>query len=138
MTTRRDQRQAHVRPRPPSGGRPAPVKVKPRSPGPTRIASHRAVERPGGLPVYWQIALVFGVVLLGALVLYVGVGGIGMGARGVSSPLGGVVVGGLVLVPRRARWPLGAFVSHVPSPPSPKASIALVADSPTLAQPAEP
>jgi hypothetical protein len=119
MATRRDQRQAHVRPRPPSGGRPAPVKVKPRSPGPTRIASHRAVQRPGGLPVYWQIALVFGVVLLGALVLYVGVGGIGMVARGVSSTLGG-------------------FVSDVTSTPSPKASIALVADSPTLAQPAEP
>ncbi len=119
MTTRRDQRQAHVRPRPPSSGRPAPVKVKPRSPGPTRIASHRAVQRPGGLPVYWQIALVFGVVLLGALVLYVGVGGIGMVARGVSSTLGG-------------------FVSDVTSTPSPKASIALVADSPTLAQPAEP
>ena len=119
MTTRRDQRQAHVRPRPPSGGRPAPVKVKPRSPGPTRIASHRAVQRPGGLPVYWQIALVFGVVLLGALVLYVGVGGIGMVARGVSSTLGG-------------------FVSDVTSTPSPKATTAVVADSPTLAQPAEP
>jgi len=77
------------------------------------------VQRPGGLPVYWQIALVFGVVLLGALVLYVGVGGIGMVARGVSSTLGG-------------------FVSDVTSTPSPKASIALVADSPTLAQPAEP
>lgn len=119
MTTRRDQRQAHVRPRPPSSGRPAPVKVKPRSPGPTRIASHRAVQRPGGLPVYWQIALVFGVVLLGALVLYAGVGGIGMVARGVSSTLGG-------------------FVSNVTSTPSPRASIPVVADAPTLAQPKEP
>jgi len=119
MTTRRDQRQAHVRPRPPSSGRPAPVKVKPRSPGPTRISSHRAIQRPGGLPVYWQIALVFGVVLLGALVLYVGVGGVGMVARGVSSTLGG-------------------FVSDVTSTPSPKATIPLVADSPTLAQPSEP
>src|SRR3954463_1136518 len=111
MTTRRDQRQAHVRPRPPSSGRPAPVKVKPRSPGPTRIASHRAIQRPGGLPVYWQIALVFGVVMLGALVLYVGVGGVGMVARGVSSTLGG-------------------FVSDVTSTPSPKATIPVVADSP--------
>src|SRR6478736_579630 len=119
MTTRRDQRQAHVRPRPPSSGRPAPVKVKPRSPGPTRIASHRAVQRPGGLPVYWQIALVFGVVLLGFLVLYAGVGGIGMVARGVSSTLGG-------------------FVSNVTSTPSPKATIAVVPDSPSLAAPDEP
>ena len=119
MTTRRDHRQTHVRPRPPSTGRPAPVKVKPRSPGPTRIASHRAVQRPGGLPVYWRIALVFGVVFLGALVLYVGVGGVGMVARGVSSTLGG-------------------FVTDVTSTPSPRATIALVADSPSLAQPEEP
>src|SRR4051812_50201630 len=112
MTTRRDQRQAHVRPRPPSSGRPSPVKVKPRSPGPTRISSHRAIQRPGGLPVYWQIALVFGVVLLGALVLYVGVGGVGMVARGVSSTLGGVVSG-------------------VTPTPSPEGAIPLVARSPT-------
>jgi hypothetical protein len=119
MTTRRDHRQTHVRPRPPSTGRPAPVKVKPRSPGPTRIASHRAVQRPGGLPVYWRIALIFGVVFLGALVLYVGVGGIGMVARGVSSTLGG-------------------FVSDVTSTPSPRATIVAVSDSPSLAQPDEP
>ncbi|HEX6867594.1 MAG TPA: Ig-like domain-containing protein [Candidatus Limnocylindrales bacterium] len=119
MATRRDHRQTHVRPRPPSTGRPAPVKVKPRSPGPTRIASHRAIDRPGGLPVYWRIALVFAVVFLGALVLYAGVGGVGMLARGVSSTLGG-------------------FVSDVTSTPSPKATLAVVADSPSLAQPEEP
>jgi len=119
MTTRRDHRQTHVRPRPPSTGRPAPVKVKPRSPGPTRIASHRATPRPGGLPVYWRIALVFAVVFLGALVLYAGVGGVGMLARGVSSTLGG-------------------FVSDVTSTPSPKPTLAVVADSPSLAQPEEP
>ena len=119
MTTRRDHRQTHVRPRPPSTGRPAPVKVKPRSPGPTRIASHRAVQRPGGLPVYWRIALVFAVVFLGAIVLYAGVGGVGMLARGVGSTLGG-------------------FVSNVTSTPSPKATIAVVSDSPSLIQPEEP
>src|SRR3954453_7931887 len=119
MTTRRDQRQAHVRPRPPSGSRPAPVKVKPRSPGPTRIASHRTVKHPRGLPVYLRVALVFRVVVLGALVLYVGVGGVGMVARGVSSTLGG-------------------FVSDVTSTPSPRTPTAPVSDCPSLAQPAEP
>ena len=66
-----------------------------------------------------RIALVFGVVFLGALVLYVGIGGLGMVARGVSSTLGG-------------------FVSDVTSTPSPKATLAVVSDSPTLAQPDEP
>ena len=37
MTNRRVPRQTHVRPRPPSTGRPAPAKVKPRAPGPTRL-----------------------------------------------------------------------------------------------------
>lgn len=119
MTSRRDHRQTHVRPRPPSTGRPAPVKVKPRSPGPTRIASRGSVQRPGGLPVYWRIALVFAVVFLGALVLYAGVGGVGMLARGVSSTVGG-------------------FVTDVTSTPSPKATLAVVADSPSLASPDEP
>jgi len=66
-----------------------------------------------------QIALVFGVAFLGALILYIGVGGVGMVARGVSSTLGG-------------------FVSNVTSTPSPKATLAVVSDSPTLAQPTEP
>ncbi|MFL5674997.1 MAG: hypothetical protein ACJ779_08325 [Chloroflexota bacterium] len=77
------------------------------------------MPRPGGLPVYWRIALVFAVVVLGALVLYVGVGGIGMVARGVGSTLGG-------------------FVSDVTSTPSPRTTTAPVSDSPSLAQPAEP
>ncbi len=95
-----------------------PVKTKTRSPGPTRLSNHRAIQRTG-LPVYMRIAMVFGVVFLGALVLYVGIGGLGMVARGVSSTLGG-------------------FVSTVTSTPSPKATEAVVSDSPTLAQPDEP
>jgi hypothetical protein len=75
--------------------------------------------RGDGLPVYIRIALIFGVVFLGALVLYVGVGGVGMVARGVSSTLGG-------------------FVSDVTSTPSPKPTVAVVADAPSLAQPDEP
>ena len=66
-----------------------------------------------------RIALVFGVIFLGALVLYVAIGGLGVVARGVSSTLGG-------------------FVSDVTSTPTPKATVAVVSDSPTLAQPDEP
>ena len=39
MTTRRGARPTHVRPRPPSSGRPAPVKARPRAPAPGRLAT---------------------------------------------------------------------------------------------------
>ena len=85
MTTRRDHRPTHVRPRPPSTGRPAPVKVKPRSPGPNRLASHRPIQRGNGLPIVFRLALIAAVVALGVGVLYVAVGGLGKVAGGLGS-----------------------------------------------------
>ena len=82
MTTRRDHRQTHVRPRPPSTGRPAPVKVKPRAPGPTRLSGHRPIKRNGGLPIdlprsAWSRQSSRSVVG----VLYLGAGGLGSRGR---------------------------------------------------------
>jgi hypothetical protein len=122
MTNRRDQRQTHVRPRPPSTGRPAPakpVKVRARAPGPPRPSSHKPIRRSGGLPLILQIGLLAAIVALGAGVLYVGVGGLGVVAGGIGSTLGG-------------------FVNSVTSTPSPKPTIAAVADAPSLEQPTEP
>ena len=59
MTTRRDHRPIHVRPRPPSSPRSAPVKVKPRSPGPNRLSSHRPIQRSNGLPIVFRLAFRF-------------------------------------------------------------------------------
>ena len=84
MTTRRGPRPTHVRPRPPSSGRPAPVKVRPRAPQPSRVASHRPIARGRGMPIVLRIALALAVVALGAVVLYVGAGGLG----GVATSLG--------------------------------------------------
>ncbi len=119
MTTRRDQRQTHVRPRPPSNGRPAPVKVKPRAPVPARLAGHRPIDRGGGLPLVFRVGLLLAVLALGAGVLYLGMGGLGHVVGGIGSTVGG-------------------FVEGVTSTPTPKASIALLSDSPSLEQPTEP
>jgi glucodextranase-like protein len=119
MTTRRDHRRTHVRPRPPSTGRPAPVKVKPRSPGPTRLSGHRPVKRSGGLPLIFRVGLVAAVFALGLGVIYLGVGGLGVVVGGIGSTLGG-------------------FVSGVTSTPSPRPTIASITDPPSLQQPSEP
>jgi hypothetical protein len=119
MTTRRDHRQTHVRPRPPSTGRPAPVKVKPRSPGPGRLSAHQPIKRSRGVPMIIRLALVAAVLALSVGVLFIGVNGFGIVAGGISSTLGG-------------------FVSDVTSTPSPRPVIAVISDPPSLEQPSEP
>jgi hypothetical protein len=119
MTTRRDPRQTHVRPRPPSSGRPAPVKVRPRAPSSTRLSVHRPIQRNRGLPIIGKLGLIAAVALLGVAVLYVGVGGLGKAFGGITSALGG-------------------FVSSVTVAPTAKPSLPAVADAPRLQQPTEP
>jgi hypothetical protein len=119
MTTRRDHRETHVRPRPPSSGRSTPVKVKPRTPASTRLAGHRPIQRSRGLPLLVKIALVAVVLALGGAVLYVGVRGLGSVVGGLGSTVGG-------------------FVKGVTSTPSPKPSLIIVSDAPSLESPSEP
>jgi hypothetical protein len=119
MTTRRDHRQTHVRPRPPSTGRPAPVKVKPRSPGPGRLSAHQPIKRSRGVPMVIRLGLVAAVLALSAGVLYIGVNGFGIVAGGIGSTLGG-------------------FVAGVTSTPSPRPVIQVISDPPSLEQPSEP
>lgn len=119
MTTRRDPRQTHVRPRPPSSGRPAPVKIRPRAPSATRLSVHRPIQRNRGLPLIGKLGLIAAVGLLGVGVLYLGVGGLGKLVGGIGSALGG-------------------FVVAVTATPTPRPSIATVSDAPTLQEPTEP
>lgn len=119
MTTRRDSRQTHVRPRPPSTGRPAPVKARPRTPAPTRLSGHRPIRNDRGLPIVGRLGLGALVVALVAGVLYIGMGGLG------------TIVGGLGTT-------VGGFVDDVTSTPTPKPSVASVSDPPSLEQPTEP
>jgi Glucodextranase, domain B len=118
MTSRRDSRQTHVRPRPPSTGRPAPTKVKPRSPGPQRLARHRPIER-GGMPIVVRLAFIAAVVALGLGVLYVGMNGLGLIVGGLGSTVTG-------------------FVDDVTSTPSPTPTVAVRSDAPSIQQPEEP
>jgi hypothetical protein len=96
-----------------------PVKVKPRTPGPTRLAGHRPIKRSRGLPMILRIGLLAAVVALGLGVLYVGVGGLGFVVGGIGSTVGG-------------------FIEGVTSTPSPRASLAVLSDAPSLKQPSEP
>jgi len=119
MATRRDPRQTHVRPRPPSTGRPVPVKSRPRAPAPTRLAVHRPIERNAGLPIVAKLGLLAAVALLGLTVLYLGAGGLGKVVSGIGASLGG-------------------FVSSITAAPTPSPSAIAVSDPPSMQQPAEP
>ncbi len=119
MTTRRDHRQTHVRPRPPSTGRPTPVKIKPRAPGPTRLAGHRPIQRSRGLPLILRLGLIAAVLALCAGILYVGMNGVGMVVGGIGSTLGG-------------------FIGHVTATPTPAPSVNVTVGAPSIQQPTEP
>jgi hypothetical protein len=119
MTTRRDHRPNHVRPRQPSTGRPTPVKVKPRAPATTRLAGHRPIQRGGGMPWIIRLGLIAAVLALSAGILYVGARGFGVVVGGVGSSLSG-------------------FVKGVTATPSPSPVVNAMAAAPTLDQPSEP
>jgi len=119
MTTRRDPRQTHVRPRPPSTGRPAPAKLRTRAPAPTRLSVHRPIQRDRGLPIVARLGLLAAVALLGVTVLYLGAGGLGTAFNGITASLGG-------------------FITDITAAPTPKPSAIAVSDPPTLQQPVEP
>jgi hypothetical protein len=118
MTSRRSHRQTHVRPRPPSTGRPAAVKVK-RPVVPTRLAGHRPAQRNGRLPWIVRLALVVAVLALCTGVLYVGMGGVGIVIGRVGSTVGG-------------------FIEGVTATPAPKPSTVAISNAPSLEQPSEP
>ena len=119
MTTRRDQRPTHVRPRPPSTGRPAPVKVKPQAPGPTRLSSHRPIKHHRDLPIIAKLGLIVAIGLLGFGVVYLGIGGLSTVVGGVGGALGG-------------------FVNQITATSTPKPSAGSISDAPALQQPNEP
>lgn len=119
MTTRRDGRPPQVRPRPPSTGRPAPIKARPRGPAPGRLASHRKIERGPGIALPFQLLLGAAVVALGVGVLLFANGGLGTIAGAIGSTVNG-------------------FVSDLTKTPAPSAPDPVAADAPTLEAPDEP
>jgi len=119
MATRRSARPTHVRPRPPSTGRPAPTKSRPRSPSPGRLSGYSPIRRSAGIPLIGRLALAVGVIVVGTAVLYVGLGGLSTVARTLGSTLGG-------------------FVHDVTATPSPQPTAFVISDAPSVDPPAEP
>lgn len=118
MATRRGDRPTHVRPRPPSSGRPAPTPVR-RAPSPERLAVRTPVRRSRGIPIVGRLLLVIAVIGLGAGVLYLGAGGLTTVAGMVGSTLTG-------------------FVEDVTATPSPTPTEVPAVTTPSVAAPAEP
>jgi hypothetical protein len=119
MTTRRSGRPPQVRPRPPSNGRPAPIKARPHAPTQSRLASHRRVERGPGIALPFQALLAAAVVALGIGVLVLANGGLGTIAGAVGNTFNG-------------------FVTDLTRTPEPSAPEPVAADAPTLELPDEP
>jgi hypothetical protein len=108
-----------VRPRPPSTGRPAPVKSRPHAPAPGRLTAHRRIERGPGIALPFRVLAGVAVVALGVGVLLVANGGLGK----VASVLGGSFNG---------------LVADLTKTPAPSATDLVVADPPSLDPPDEP
>lgn len=120
MTPRRGGRTSHVRPRPPSTGRPSAQRVRVPTPDAYRLKQARGLERRRrGMPLPARLLLVVAVVALGGVVFVTASGGIGSLVRIVSSSLTG-------------------FVDDITATPTPSSSVLVVADAPVIASPTEP
>ena len=120
MPTRRDGRASHVRPRPPSTGRPAAQRVRVPAPDAYRLKQARGLERRRrGLPLPARVLLIVSVVLLGGAIYATSTGGIGSLVRALSSSLSGLV-------------------DQLTATPLPSSTPIIIADAPVIASPTEP
>ncbi len=121
MDSRHGSRPAQVRPRPPSNGRPDPVRARPVTPSPTRLNQYRRIERRRGLPLVMKGFLAVAIALLCATILWIGSGQVGPFVTSVARGFGGFV----------------SQVSSVASSPMPTEAPA-VGDAPTIESPEQP
>ncbi len=119
MTSRRPSRATHVRPRPPSSGRPAPTKVRPRAPAPGRLSVRAPIRRSRGIPLIGRLALAVGIVAVGAGVVYLGAGGLGTVAGALGSTF-------------------SDFIAGVTATPVPSPTPVVTSEAPKVEAPAEP
>lgn len=88
----RSRRPAHVRPRPPSDGRPRPrAPIRPAPPASGRLTGRRRLEPAGRLPLPASLLLAGAIVILGVAVLLTGTGLLGETVGGVGSAFRGVL-----------------------------------------------
>ena len=118
MTNRRGKAASHVRPRPPSSGRPRQVRAT--APATQRVRAHRGIDgRRRRLPLPARALLGLSVVALGAAVFLTASGGIGAIVASVGTSLN-TAFGRLITAP------------------SPSASEVVATDSPIIAAPDRP
>ena len=117
MDFRRGGRPSQVRPRPPSTGRP-PTSV-PRRPVSARVASHRPIERPRGLPLAAKAILAVALVALAGVVVWTATGQLPRLVGAVGDTIGGIA-------------------GKVFTTPSPTPTPVAVIPAPDLDPPAEP
>jgi hypothetical protein len=96
------------------------VRARPVAPSPTRLAPLKAIERGPGAPIVLRLLLVVGVVALVGGVVWVGSGGVGLVAAGITGAVDGLVT------------KLTTTPSPTPSPTEP------VSDAPAIAKPEQP
>ena len=121
MDPRRGDRPAQVRPRPPSTGRPAPVRTRPVTPSPARLSGYRRIERRARPAPRLQGVPRRGVVVLGGAILWVGSGQVGPFVSGVVRGFGGFVsqVGAVAGAPAHDRGPGLADAPTIRAPEQP-------------------
>lgn len=128
MDSRRGGRPPQVRPRPPSNGRPAPVKVRPTAPSPTRLARHRRIERRQGLPTSVKALLAFSIIALGVTIVWVGSGRVGPFVSDAVAGFGDFVgkVGNVVSSPSPTPLPAISGAPSILAPDEPYTNIEAV------------
>ena len=128
MDSRRGGRPPQVRPRPPSNGRPAPVKARPIAPSPTRLARHRRIERRQGLPASIKALLAFSIVALGVTIVWVGSGRVGPFVSDAVAGFGDFVgkVGSVVSSPSPTPLPAISGAPSILAPHEPYTNIEAV------------
>ncbi len=128
MDSRRGGRPPQVRPRPPSNGRPAPVKARPIAPSPTRLARHRRIERRQGLPTPLRALLAFSIIALGATIVWASSGRVGPFLSGAVAGFGDFVgqVGSVVSSPSPTPAPAISGAPSIIAPDEPYTSIETV------------
>jgi Glucodextranase, domain B/Bacterial Ig-like domain (group 1) len=118
MTDRRGRSSSHVRPRPPSSGRPRQVRAP--APATQRVRAHRGIEgRRRHLPLPARALLGLSVVALGAAVFLTATGGIGALVASVGTSL-------------------EAALGRLVATSQPSASEVIATDSPIIALPDKP
>ncbi len=120
MPTRRGSNSSHVRPRPPSTGRPAPQRARVPAPDAYRLKKAKGLDRrKRGIPVPARTVLILAIVVLGGVVFLTAGGAVGTLTGALSKSWSG-------------------FLGKITATAAPSATAVVASDAPVIALPSEP